>query len=206
MSSLCIDSKLCFEIFEQSIVEYHKLDNVDQAWSNPYPENSLEAILYHKNWIDTVQWHFEDLVRDPNVTDREVTVLKRRIDKSNQDRTDKVELLDDWIIHQFKEVKLASDAKLNTESPAWVIDRMSILALKIYHMQEQVNRSDVDSDHKNKCQAKLEVLLEQKNDLSMSFDELITDVANGKKKVKVYRQMKMYNDEKLNPVLYKRTK
>jgi hypothetical protein len=198
-----LTSNLCWKIFDQCIDTYHKRDHVDQPFENPFTDK-LEALLYHKNWIDTVQWHLEDICRDPKVTDGDMAALKRRIDKSNQDRTDKVEQLDDWIIDSFKQVKVAANAPLNTESPAWVIDRLSILALKIYHMREQVERKDVDQEHIQKCQNKLNVLLDQKVDLSQSFDDFMQDISQGKKRVKVYRQMKMYNDEKLNPALYKK--
>jgi hypothetical protein len=191
-------------MFDQSIADYHKHDDVDHKMQNPYGENNLEAILYLKNWIDTVQWHLEDIVRDPKVTNEQIAQIKRRIDKSNQDRTDKVEMLDDWIVDYFKDVKVEKNARLNTESAAWVLDRISILALKIFHMNEQVMRTDVDQEHKDKCRMKLEILLDQKKDLSQSFDELMQDIAEGKKRIKVYRQMKMYNDEKLNPILYKK--
>ena len=150
-----IQSELCWRIFDQSIADYHKHDDVDYKMQNPYGENNLEAILYLKNWIDTVQWHLEDIVRDPKVTNEQIAQIKRRIDKSNQDRTDKVEMLDDWIVEYFKDVKVEKNAKLNTESAAWVLDRISILALKIYHMNEQVMRTDVDQEHKDKCQIKL---------------------------------------------------
>lgn len=199
-----ISSEMCWKAFDASVVNYHKLDDVDQKFVNPFAENSLEALLYLKNWIDTVQWHLEDIVRDPKVTNEQIAQIKRRIDKSNQDRTDKVEQLDDFIIEYYKDVKVLPSAKLNTESAAWVIDRISILALKIYHMKEQVMRTDVDQEHRDKCQMKLEILLDQKKDLSQSFDELMKDISEGKKRVKVYRQMKMYNDEKLNPILYKK--
>lgn len=199
-----IKSELCWKMFDQSIADYHKHDDVDHKMQNPYGENNLEAILYLKNWIDTVQWHLEDIVRDPKVTNEQIAQIKRRIDKSNQDRTDKVEMLDDWIVDYFKDVKVEKNARLNTESAAWVLDRISILALKIFHMNEQVMRTDVDQEHKDKCRMKLEILLDQKKDLSQSFDELMQDIAEGKKRIKVYRQMKMYNDEKLNPILYKK--
>lgn len=198
-----LTSELCWKIFDQCIDTYHQYDNVDQPLENPFTDK-LEALLYHKNWIDTVQWHLEDICRDPKVSDADMAALKRRIDKSNQERTDKVEQLDDWIIDSFKHVQVASDAPLNTESPAWVIDRLSILALKIFHMREQVERQDVDQEHIQKCRNKLDVLLDQKIDLSQSFDDFMSDIANGRKRVKVYRQMKMYNDEKLNPALYKK--
>lgn len=195
---------MCWKIFDLSILNYHKLDDVDYKFVNPFNENSLDGLLYIKNWIDTVQWHLEDIVRDPKVTDAQVSLIKKRIDKSNQDRTDKVEQLDDWIVNHYKDVETEKHARLNTESAAWVIDRISILALKIYHMKEQVMRTEVDQEHRDKCQMKLEILLDQKKDLSQSFDELMDDISKGKKRIKVYRQMKMYNDEKLNPILYKK--
>ncbi len=201
-----IQSELCWKIFDQTIENYHKHDDVDQDFINPFGKDNLEAILYSKNWIDTVQWHLEDIVRDPKVTDKQIAEIKRRIDKSNQDRTDKVELLDDWVVDHFAKTKFEKSAKLNTESVAWVLDRMSILALKIYHMNEQVLRTDIDQEQKEKCQVKLETLLDQKKDLSQSFNELIEDITSGKKRIKVYRQMKMYNDEKLNPALYNKSK
>lgn len=195
---------MCWKAFDASVQDYHKLDDVDQKFLNPFGEKNLEALLYLKNWIDTVQWHLEDIVRDPKVTDAQIAQIKRRIDKSNQDRTDKVEQLDDFIVDYYKDVKVSPQARLNTESAAWVIDRISILALKIYHMKDQVMRTDVDQEHRDKCQNKLEILLDQKKDLSQSFDELMKDISEGKKRIKVYRQMKMYNDEKLNPILYKK--
>ena len=172
--------------------------------NNPYPKDSIEYSLYLKCWIDTVQWHFEDLIRDPHINPIEALSLKRRIDKSNQDRTDLVEEIDSWFRKHFSEVKVLPEARLNTESPAWAIDRLSILALKIYHMREQVKRQDANEDHIAKCQAKLNVLLEQQKDLSLAIDQLLEDIEAGRKYMKVYRQMKMYNDPATNPVLYKR--
>lgn len=195
-------SSICNKIFNESISNYHVADNVDTPISNPYPENTFEHLLYLKNWIDTVQWHFEDIIRIPNIELDYAISIKRRIDKSNQHRTDVVEQMDDWFLANLKNTSAESGAKLNTESPAWVVDRMSILALKIYHMQEQVERTDVDNAHLNQCQSKLDILNEQQVDLSQSFDELLDGINSGEKYMKVYRQMKMYNDEKLNPSLY----
>ena len=192
------------KIFNQAINDYHIHDNIDTAISNPYDENSIEGILYHKCWIDTVQWHFEDIIRDPNIDPVEALTLKRRIDKSNQDRTDLVELIDSYFLDKYKEVKVAPDATINTESPAWALDRLSILELKIYHMNVEVKRKDVSKEHIIKCQSKLNVLLEQENDLSTAIEQLLEDMKHGKKYMKVYRQMKMYNDPNLNPVLYER--
>ncbi|MCB0497188.1 MAG: DUF4254 domain-containing protein [Cyclobacteriaceae bacterium] len=192
----------CFTVFNRCIDQYHVKDTVDQPLENPFDEGSVEALLFHKCWIDTVQWHYEDLIRDPQIDPVEGMELKRKIDKSNQKRTDMVEQIDDWFLEGFKEVEAKPDAKLNTESPAWVVDRLSILALKIYHMQEQASRDDVSAEHQQKSQARLNVLLEQKEDLSLSFDQLLEDIASGDRRMKVYRQMKLYNDPSTNPVLY----
>ncbi|MCQ2254385.1 MAG: DUF4254 domain-containing protein [Bacteroidaceae bacterium] len=191
-------------IFVESIKDYHVKDNIETPISNPYEEGTIENRLYLKNWIDTVQWHFEDIIRDPNIDPVEALVLKRRIDKSNQDRTDLVEQIDTYFREKYADVKVLEDAQINTESPAWAVDRLSILALKIYHMQEQVDRKDADAEHIQKCQAKLNVLLEQQVDLSTAIDQLLADIEAGKKYMKVYRQMKMYNDPATNPVLYKK--
>ncbi len=189
-------------IFNESIYEYHKTDCVDTPINNPYPLKSIEYYLYLKNWIDTVQWHFEDIIRDPNIDPAEALVLKRRIDKSNQDRTDLVELIDSYFLDKYKEVQIQPGAVINTESPAWAIDRLSILALKIYHMQQEVNRTDTTPEHHAQCKAKLNILLEQQKDLSSAIEQLLEDIAAGHKYMKVYKQMKMYNDPALNPVLY----
>lgn len=190
------------EIFNQAIADYHIKDNIDTPINNPFKEGTIENRLYLKCWIDTVQWHFEDIIRDPNIDPKEALVLKRRIDKSNQDRTDLVEQIDSYFRDKYKNVKVLDDARINTESPAWAVDRLSILALKIYHMKEQVERPEASSEHKAKCQAKLNVLLEQQVDLSTAIDQLLEDIEAGRKYMKVYRQMKMYNDPSTNPVLY----
>lgn len=190
----------CWKFFEEAIRDYHVTDDVDATLNNPY--KGIEGLLYQKNWIDTVQWHLEDIVRDPEIDPKKGIEIKRRIDASNQLRTDLVEKIDDWFLDFFGNKNDFSSGKLNTESPAWVVDRLSILALKIYHMNEQVQRDDVDEKHNQTCTRKLNVLLEQKEDLSLAFDQLIEDILSGKKYMKVYRQMKMYNDEQLNPVLY----
>ena len=191
----------CYQVFDKSIEDYHKTNSPETSITNPYSAH-FDALLYHKNWIDTVQWHLEDLIRNPSINPVEGMNLKRRIDKSNQDRTDIVEQIDDYFVETFKDVQLLPTAKQNSETPAWLLDRMSILMLKIYHMEEQVNRKDVDADHIQRCQAKLSVLVEQKKDMGICFDELMEDFGVGNKKMKVYRQMKMYNDSSLNPVLY----
>ena len=195
-------SNLSNDIFWKATNDYHITDSVDAVMNNPYELKSIEYYLYLKNWIDAVQWHFEDIIRDPNIDPVEALVLKRRIDKSNQDRTDLVELLDSYFLDQYKEVSPLADATINTESPAWALDRLSILALKIYHMQKEVERTDVTPEHHAQCEQKLAVLLEQKKDLSTAIEQLLSDIEAGKKYMKVYKQMKMYNDPALNPVLY----
>lgn len=190
------------KIFERSIEDYHNYDNVDYPIANPYTPGSIEHLLYHKNWIDTVQWHLEDIIRDPNIDPVEALKIKRRIDASNQERTDMVEYIDSWMLEKYKDVKMAPDARINTETPAWAIDRLSILALKIYHMEQEVRRQDTDEAHRAACGKKLAVLLTQKADLSTAIEELLEDIEAGRKYMKVYKQMKMYNDPSLNPVLY----
>ena len=191
-------------IFERAIADYHLTDDVDTPIKNPYQKDSIEYRLYLKCWIDTVQWHYEDIIRDPHIDPLEALNLKRRIDGSNQDRTDLVEDIDTYFRQYYHEVKPLPDARLNTESPAWAVDRLSILALKIYHMQEQVERKDAEPEHIQKCKAKLDVLKEQQKDLSLAIDQLLEDIEAGRKYMKVYRQMKMYNDPSTNPILYKK--
>ena len=191
------------DIFNEAINAYHVTDNVDTPISNPYEAGTIEHDLYLKAWIDTVQWHFEDIIRDPNINPVDAVVLKRRIDKSNQDRTDLVERIDSYFLAKYHEVEPQADATINTESPAWAIDRLCILNLKIYHMKEQAQRADASADHRERCAQKLAVLLEQQKDLSQAIDTLLDDIASGRKFMKVYKQMKMYNDKDTNPVLYK---
>ncbi len=190
------------DVFNRSTDDYHVTDHVDTPITNPYAEGSIEHTLYAKNWIDAVQWHLEDIIRDPQIDPVEALALKRRIDRSNQDRTDMVEELDTYFRNKYADVKVAADATINTESPAWALDRLSILALKIYHMLAEVNRTDASAEHVAKCRAKLDVLLEQRVDLTTAIDQLLDDIAAGRKYMKVYRQMKMYNDPSTNPVLY----
>lgn len=189
-------------IFLQAIRDYHLTDHVDTPIRNPYDRESIDYSLYLKCWIDTVQWHLEDIIRDPHIDPADALAMKRRIDRSNQDRTDLVEDIDTYFRRLYSEVKPLPDARLNTESPAWAVDRLSILALKIWHMKEQTERTDVSEEHLQKCRAKLDVLLEQQVDLSNAIDQLLEDIAEGRKYMKVYRQMKMYNDPSTNPVLY----
>ena len=190
------------KIFQQAIRDYHLTDDVDTEMKNPYDRDSIEYKLYMKCWIDTVQWHLEDLIRNPHIDLSDALALKRRIDHSNQDRTDLVEEIDTYFRQKYSDITPMADARLNTESPAWAVDRLSILELKIWHMQEQTERKDADQEHVARCQAKLEVLLEQRVDLSTAIDQLLDDYQNGRKVMKVYRQMKMYNDPSTNPVLY----
>ncbi|AZB21558.1 DUF4254 domain-containing protein [Kaistella haifensis] len=199
-------SNSAWEIFNQSINDYHQKDQVDTPINNPFQNDSLERLLYAKNWIDTVQWHLEDIIRDENIDPTEALKLKRRIDASNQQRTDLVEYIDTWFLQKYSNVTPNPGARINSETPAWAVDRLSILALKVYHMSLEVNRESASEEHRNNCTAKLNVLLEQKKDLFEAIDQLLLDIENGKIKMKVYRQMKMYNDENLNPVLYQNVK
>lgn len=194
------------EIFNRVIADYHRYDDVDTPIVNPYAEGSIERLLYLKNWIDTVQWHLEDIIRDPAIDPVEALKIKRRIDKSNQDRTDMVEYIDSWLFDKYKEVEVRSDARINTETPAWAIDRLSILALKIYHMACETERTDVGEEHLAACRRKLDVLVSQQADLSTAIEELLEDIEAGRKYMKTYKQMKMYNDPSLNPVLYAKSK
>lgn len=195
-------SATCNKIFDEVINEYHKFDNVDYPVQNPYRSGSLEYLLYAKNWIDTVQWHLEDIIRDPNIDPVAALAIKRRIDASNQERTDMVEYIDSYFLQKYKDVKTDTNATINTESPAWAVDRLSILALKIYHIEQEVIRTNASKSHISSCSAKRDILLEQRKDLSAAIEELILDIENGRKYMKVYKQMKMYNDPELNPVLY----
>ena len=194
-----------WEIFNRCINDYHQKDDVYAEMNNPYDkENLIEHLLYNKNWIDTVQWHLEDIIRDPEIDPNEAIKIKRWIDRSNQERTDMVEYIDSWFLQKYANVEIQPDAKINTESPAWAIDRFSILALKVYHMREEANREGASDEHRKNCQNKLDVLLEQHKDLSTAIEELIEDIEAGRKYMKVYKQMKMYNDDELNPVLRER--
>lgn len=199
-----LNANQCYEAFQRSINDYHVHDHVDTPVKNPYPVAGFEYLLYAKNWIDTVQWHLEDIIRLPEINPVEALQIKRRIDKSNQDRTDMVEKMDDYFLDQFKAVTSKASAKINSETPAWLLDRMSILLLKIYHMKEQTDRKDASAEHIAKCKAKLNVLTEQRTDMQLAFDQLMEDIKSGDRKMKVYRQMKMYNDASLNPMLYQK--
>ena len=192
------------EIFQTSINEYHVKDSVDQTFENRFSKDQVfESMMYKKAWIDTVQWHLEDIIRKPSIDPKEALVIKRRIDKSNQDRTDMVEEIDDYFFQKFKDITSRKDAILNTETPAWAIDRLSILELKIYHMRIESERESADESHKLNCLEKLNVLLLQRENLSTAIDQLLTNISVGKVKAVTYKQMKMYNDKKLNPELYK---
>ncbi|MEI8053105.1 MAG: DUF4254 domain-containing protein [Bacteroidota bacterium] len=195
-------AELCNLIFDQSISDYHVNDDVDAIALNPYPVEKIEFLLYQKNWIDTVQWHLEDIVRNPDISPADGLALKRRIDASNQERTDMVEYIDSYFLDKYNHVKWLSEATINTESLAWAIDRLSILALKIFHMRVEAQRENAAETHRKSCMDKLNILLEQKTDLSLAINTLVADIESGKKYMKVYKQMKMYNDPSLNPVLY----
>ena len=196
-------SKKAIKIFEKSVNDYHVYDDITRNPNNPFENKSFEHLLYEKNWIDTVQWHYEDIIRDPDIDPIEGMKLKRLIDNSNQDRTDTVEYIDSFFLNHFKHIEPQKDASINSESPAWALDRLSILQLKIYHMEEEANRIEASESHREKCNAKLKVLLTQRKDLSFAIDDLLRDIASGSKYMKVYKQMKMYNDEDTNPVLYR---
>ena len=195
-------SAVAYSIFEQSVKDYHLLDRTGQPYNNPHPPKSLAHLMYKKNWIDTLQWHYEDLIRDPLINPTTALELKRKIDASNQDRTDAVEYIDSYFLDQFSSVIPQADATSNTESPAWAYDRLSILSLKIYHMLEESQRKNASPTHRQQCANNLEVLQRQRDDLSLAIDQLLDDLSAGRKTMKVYKQMKMYNDEALNPVLY----
>lgn len=195
-------SSLCNKIFRESIEDYHIADDPDAPSRNPYQSGSLEHLLYMKSWVDAVQWHLEDIIREPGINPVTALQIKRKIDKSNQERTDMVEIIDSHFLQQYSQVQLQPGAGFNTESPAWAIDRLSILALKIYHMQAEAERKDATPQHREACSEKLVILLQQQEDLSSAIDELLTEIEQGKKYMKVYKQMKMYNDPSLNPVLY----
>lgn len=198
-----MNSDLFNKIFESSIKKYHINDDINQAFSSEYNDESLEFLLDKKNWIDTVQWHLEDIIREPSISPDKALEIKRKIDKSNQDRTDLVELLDDYFFDEFKNAKADNDAFIATETPAWAIDRLSILNLKIWHMREEAERADADNEHKNKCSFKVKVLMQQREDLSLAINQLFSNIKSGRSIIKTYKQMKMYNDPSLNPVLRK---
>jgi len=195
-------TELSNKIFDQCIADYHLHNSVYQPILNPYEKTAIEHLLYLKNWIDTVQWHLEDIIRDPLIDPVKALEIKRWIDKSNQERTDMVEYIDSYFLEQYKSITTLPGATINTESPAWAIDRLSILALKIYHMREEATRADASAEHRQACQRKLDILLDQRNDLGTAITQLLEDISAGKKYMKVYKQMKMYNDPALNPVLY----
>lgn len=197
-----METETYWRVFNEAIDDYHKTDNVDAPLHNPYPADAIEHLMYRKNWIDTVQWHLEDIIRDPQIDPVKALAIKRRIDASNQERTDMVEYIDSYFLNKYKDVKVNPGARINTESPAWAIDRLSILALKIYHMGIEAARADADKAHKDACAKKLAVLNEQHDDLSLAIQQLLADIEAGDKYMKVYKQMKMYNDPSLNPILY----
>ena len=199
-------SKFCLKVFNQSIEDYHVKNSVNEIANNPYKKDDIEHLLYQKNWIDTVQWHLEDLIRDPEIDPIAALKLKRTIDHSNQQRTDLVEYIDSYFLDTYKKVDIKKEATVNSESPAWAIDRLSILSLKIFHMAEETTRSNASAAHVKSCQEKLDILNQQNQDLCKAIDQLLKDIESGEKYMRTYKQMKMYNDEDLNPVLYKSKK
>ena len=199
-------SSSAWDIFSKSVEDYHINDNINFPINNPFEKGSLEQLLYAKNWIDTVQWHLEDIIRDENIDPVDALKLKRRIDASNQQRTDLVEYIDSWFLQKYQNITPKSEAKINTETVAWAIDRLSILVLKVYHMNQEATRESASDEHRAKCTEKLNVLLEPKKDLSQAIDFLLEEIEKGNVKMKTYKQMKMYNDESLNPVLYQKSK
>ena len=192
------------QIFRKSIAEYHLIDQVDANMPEHYDKNSFEYLLFRKNWIDTVQWHLEDIIRNPKIEPENLVSIKRKIDASNQDRTDTVELIDEFLFKNLKNVNLESNARLNSETPAWLLDRISILQLKIYHFQEQLSRKEINLIHRESVNYKLSILKIQESDLENCYNELMDDLRDGKKYMRLYKQMKMYNDPNLNPVLYEK--
>jgi hypothetical protein len=201
VNTLYMFASKSWKIFNESIDNYHLLDLVDPPFHNPYSIKEVAYLLYKKNWIDTVQWHYEDIIRDPTIDSLAALKLKRSIDASNQERTDLVEFIDAYFYKEYQTVHTLKSATMNTESPAWAIDRLSILALKVFHMREEVSRETASEAHRQQCQEKLTILLTQKEDLCLAIDQLLADIAAGRKYMKVYKQMKMYNDQDLNPVL-----
>ena len=191
-------------IFSKVIEHYHIIDDITQKYDNPYKKRTIENLLHKKVWIDTIQWHLEDIIRDPNIDVKYALKIKREIDLSNQNRTDVVEQIDDYFLNLYSDVKIKKHAKINTESPAWALDRLSILQLKIYHMNEEVSRTSSSKKNRTICLSKLKILMEQNTDLSLSIDQLLLEIGLGEKIMKVYKQMKMYNDINLNPILYKK--
>lgn len=196
----------CNAVFDGQIADYHLTDDVDAPMVNPYEKGSFEYLVCLKNWIDTVQWHLEDIIRDPQIDPASALEIKRRIDRSNQERTDLVEKIDDWFFEQYRSVETVPEAGINTETPAWALDRLSILALKIYHMRAETLRPDASEPHRENCRKKLDTLMLQREDLSAAIEELLSELGSGKKYMKLYRQMKMYNDPAMNPVLYQQQK
>ena len=196
-------SSICNNVFNRVLEDYHVSDFVDAKKTNPFNDtSSLEKIIYDKCWIDTVQWHLEDIIRKPDINPKEALKIKRRIDSSNQHRTDMVEMIDDYFFEKYSNSNPAENAILNTETPAWAIDRLSILTLKIYHMNEEANRISASDHHRKKCSEKLDTLLIQRKNLSKAIDQLLNNISDGNVIIATYKQMKMYNDESLNPELY----
>ena len=185
-------SESCYRIFEQATEAYHTTDNINATVHNPYPVNSFEFYLYLKHWVDAVQWHLLNIIHQPDQEAGKVLEVVSRIEKMNQERVDLVELIDSLLQDRYKGVKPLPQATLNTESPAWAIDRLSILELKIYHTRKETERTDASDVSLARFRKKLEILEEQRKDLSTAIDQLLLDIRQGKKHLKVYKQMKLY--------------
>jgi len=193
-----IDVREILNLHETTVREWH-----ESSIANPHDGFLALVCLQHEQ--NYRLWHEEDIARSRDATDAQIAQVKRNIDGLNQRRNNLIENLDEAIIEQLAEagVRPAPDARLNSETPGSAIDRLSIIALRIYHMQEQADRTDAADKHRAACRAKLEVLYQQRADLSRSLKELLEDCFAGRKLLRIYRQFKMYNDPTMNPYLYK---
>ncbi len=190
-----------------AITDLHR--DCTERWHHAPIDNPYRGFLnlvceqHQRNFL---LWHEEDKARDPTASDHEIAAVKRRIDRLNQERNDWIERLDEYILNNLAAwgVRPLPRAKLNTETPGAAIDRLSILALRIYHMEEQTQRTDVDEEHRERARAKLSILHQQHEDLSTALADLLADLFSGKRVMKIYRQFKMYNDPAYNPYLAQR--
>ena len=197
--------------FKVSKLIENQLDEVFK-WHIKLPESDhaevtdFLSLVSKQHFFNFELWHQEDMARDSDAPDSKIAAVKRTIDVLNQQRNDLIEQIDQYLLNilQKKNVQYVKDADMNSETPGSIIDRLSINALKIYHMEEETQRTDVNNDHLKKCSVKVSVLYDQRNDLKKSLDKLLYDLSIGEKQLKVYKQMKMYNDENLNPVLYQK--
>lgn len=192
-----IDVKQVTQLHRETVALWH-----DSPVSNPY--SSLMEIVCKQHSFNFLLWHEEDIARSRDVGDARIAEVKRSIDGYNQNRNDWIEKIDDWITEYLQQnlIQAPSSAQLNTETPGSVIDRLSILALRIYHLNEQAERADASPEHIESVQRKIAVCLLQHDDLSISLEQLLGDIGAGRKRHLTYRQFKMYNDPTLNPYLY----